>query len=128
MGMFDTVYAALDCPFCGRKYRYTPISYEQAEREIKKTKQEQIASRQKFLQSKKRSLQLQEIWARQDGYDDIEVWIDQLDTPDHIEAYRARPSLGLAEIQTKEFENTMAEYTIGDKVFWSLLHSRVVSL
>ena len=39
MGMFDTVYAALDCPFCGREYRYTPLSYEQAEQEIKKTKQ-----------------------------------------------------------------------------------------
>ena len=116
MGMFDTVYAALDCPFCGRKYRYKPLSYEQAEQEIKKTKQDQIESRQKFMQGKKQSLQLQEVWARQDGFDDIDTWIDQLDAPDHIEAYRTRPTLGLAEIQTKEFENTMAEYYIGDKV------------
>ena len=55
MGMFDTVYAALDCAFCGRKYRYTPLSYEQAEREIRKTKREQIESRQKFLSSSYRS-------------------------------------------------------------------------
>ena len=116
MGMFDTVNAALDCPFCGRKYRYTPLSYEQAEREIKKTKQDQIEARQKFLQDKKQSLQLQEIWARQDGYDDIDAWIDQLDAPDHIEAFRTRPSLGMAEIQTKEFENVMAEYYLGDEI------------
>lgn len=116
MGMFDTVYAALDCPFCGREYRYTPLSYEQAEQEIKETKQGQIETRQKFLQGEKPSLQLQEVWARQDGFDEIDTWIDQLDAPDHIEAYRSRPSLGLAEIQTKEFENTMAEYYIGDKV------------
>ena len=116
MGMFDTVYAALDCPFCGRKYRYKPLSYEQAEQEIKKTKQDQIVSRQKFLQGKKQPLQLQEVWARQDGFDDIDTWIDQLDTPDHIEAYRTRPSLGLAEIQIKEFENIMEEYYIGDEV------------
>jgi hypothetical protein len=38
MGMFDTVYAALDCPFCGRTYRHTPLSHEQAAEEIKKYK------------------------------------------------------------------------------------------
>jgi hypothetical protein len=27
MGMFDTVYAELDCPFCGRQYRYSPMSW-----------------------------------------------------------------------------------------------------
>jgi uncharacterized Zn-finger protein len=116
MGMFDTVYAALDCPFCGRKYRYTPLSYEQAECEIKKTKQDQIETRRKFLQGKKQPLQLQEIWARQDGFEDIDTWIDQLDAPDHIEAFRTRPSLGMAEIQTKEFENVMAKYYIGDEI------------
>ena len=116
MGMFDTVYAALNCPFCGKEYCYTPLSLEQAEREIKKTKQDQIEARQKFLQGEKQSLQLQEIWARQDGYDDIDAWIDQLDAPEHIEAYRTRPSLGLAEIQTKEFESVLEEFYIDDEV------------
>ena len=116
MGMFDTVYAALECPFCGRKYHYTPLSYEQAEQEIKKTKQDQIEARQKFLKGKKQSLQLQEIWSRQDGFEDVDAWIDQLDAPVHIEVHRTRPSLGMAEIQIKEFENIMEEYYIGDDV------------
>ena len=56
------------------------------------------------------------MWARQDGFDDIDAWIAQLDSPEKIEAYRTNKTLGLAEIQTKEFENTMTSFFIGDEV------------
>ncbi len=103
MGMYDTVYAELDCPFCGRQYRYSPMSWEDAEREVKHNKEWQIESRQKFLRGEK-AFYLQDSWAKRDGFDDIDTWIGQLDTPDKIEAYRTERSLGLAEIPTKEFE------------------------
>lgn len=44
MGMYDTVYAELDCPFCGRKYRHSPMSWEDAEREAKRHKEWEIWS------------------------------------------------------------------------------------
>jgi len=116
MGMFDTVYVALECPFCGREFLYTPLSYKQAEQEIKKTKQDQIEMRQKFLQGKKQALQLQEIWVRQDGFDDVEVWIDQLDAPARIKAHWTHPSLGITAIQIKEFKSILEEYYIGDEI------------
>ena len=103
MGMYDTVYAELDCPFCGRQYRYSPVSWEDAEREVKRHKEWQIKSREKFLRGEK-AFYLQDFWAKRDGFDDIDVWIEQLNTPDKIEAYRTARALGLAEIQTKEFE------------------------
>jgi hypothetical protein len=115
MGMYDTVYAQLDCPFCGRQYRYSPMSWEEAKREIKRHKQWQIESRQAFLRGEKR-FYLQDFWAKRDGFDDIDTWIDQLDTPDKIEAQRIERSLGLAEIQTKEFECVLETFYVGDEV------------
>ena len=79
--MYDTVYAELDCPFCGRQYRHTPLTQEQAEKEIRKYKQRQIETRQDFLRDEKK-FYLQEFWAKRDGFDNIEAWIEQL--------YRAR--------------------------------------
>lgn len=115
MGMFDTVYAELDCPFCGRQYRHTPLTQEQSEKEVREYKQRQIESRQAFLRGDKR-FYLQDFWATQEGFDDIDAWIEQLDTPDKIEAHRTRRSLGLAEIQTMQFENVMREFHVGDEV------------
>jgi len=115
MGMFDTVYAELDCPFCGRQYRYSPMSWEEAEREVRQHKQWQVESRRDFLRGEKR-FYLQDFWAKQDGFDDVDAWIAQLDAPDKIEAHRTRRHLGLAEIQTKEFENVLEEFYVGDEV------------
>ena len=39
-----------------------------------------------------------------------------LDTPDRIEAHRTECSLGLAEIQTKQFENLLDGFYLGDEV------------
>ena len=116
MGMFDTVYAALDCPFCGRAYRHTPLSHEQAARELREHKQHQLKTRQQFLQDGEKRLDLQDFWARQAGFEDVDAWIEQLDSPGNIEAHRTRRHLGLAEIQTKEFDNILAEYYVGDEV------------
>lgn len=115
MGMFDTVYAELDCPFCGRQYRHSPMSWEAAERDIRRHKQLQIESRQSFLGGEKR-FHLQDYWAKRDGFDNIDAWIEQLDTPDRIEAYRTSRHLGLAEIQTKQFENVMDTFYVGDEI------------
>ena len=115
MGMYDTVYAELDCPFCGRKYRHSPMSWEDAEREAKRHKEWEIKSRQKFLRGEK-AFYLQDFWAKRDGFDDIDVWIAQLDSPDKIEAQRTARSLGLAKIQTKEFECVMETFYVGDEV------------
>lgn len=113
--MFDTVYAELDCPFCGRQYRHDPLTYEQAEKEVRESKQRQIQSRQDYLRGERR-FYLQDFWAKRDGFDDIDAWIEQLDTPDKIEAHRVEPSRGLAEIQTKQFENVMDNFFVGDEV------------
>jgi hypothetical protein len=116
MGMFDTIYAELDCPFCGRQYRHSPMSWEKAEREVKDHKQREIKSRQRHLHGEKEFPYMQDHWAKRDGFDDIDAWIEQLDTPDKIETRRTRRHLGLAEIQTKQFENVLAEFFVGDEV------------
>ena len=67
MGMYDTVYAELDCPFCGRQYRYSPMSWEDAEREVKRHKEWQIKSREKFLRGEK-AFYLQDFWAKRITY------------------------------------------------------------
>ena len=115
MGMYDTVYVELDCPFWGRQYRYSPMSWADAEREVKGHKQWRIESGQRLLRGEK-TLYLQDFWAKRDGFDDIDAWIAQLDTPDKIEAHRTQRSLGLAQIQTKEFENLLEEFYVGDEV------------
>ena len=115
MGMFDTIHAELDCPFCSRQYHHTPLTHEQAEQEVKDYKQRQIQSRQEYLRGE-RKFYLQDFWARRDGFEDIDAWIEQLDTLDMIEAHRTERTLGLAEIQTKEFENVMDHFFVGDEV------------
>lgn len=116
MGMFDTIYAELDCPFCGRKYRHTPLTQEQAENEVREYKQRQIESRRRHLQNENEFLYMQDHWAKQDGFDDIDAWIEQLDTSDKIEERRTHRQLGLAEIQTKEFDNVLEDFYVGDEV------------
>jgi hypothetical protein len=116
MGMYDTVYAELDCPFCGRQYRYIPLTQSEAVKEIQEYKQLQMEARLRHLHNKKEVLYLQDYWAKRDGFDEIDAWIEQLDTSKNIEEYRTRRNLGLAEIQTKEFENLFEEFYVGDEV------------
>lgn len=117
MGVYDTVYAELDCPFCGRNYRYTPMSWEEAERRAKENKQRQHRYQQKS-QTGEQSLMssLQSLWASMDGFEDVDAWISQLDSDENIEAQRTSPHLGLAEIQTKAFECLLEEFYVGDQV------------
>ena len=117
MGVYDTVYAELDCPFCGRKYRYTPMRWGKAERKARENKQCQLKYYQKS-QTGKRPLMssLQSLWARMDGFEDVDEWISQLDSDENIEAQRTSPHLGLAEIQTKAFECLLEKYYVGDQV------------
>ena len=116
MGMFDTVYAELDCPFCGKPYRHSPLSQTQAARELKEHKQWHLVAREKFLQGEKPAFYMEDFWAKQAGFEDVDAWIGQLDSPANIEAHRTRRFLGLAEIQTKEFDNVLTEYYVGDEV------------
>jgi len=115
MGMFDTIYAELDCPYCGKEYHYSPMTLEQAEKEIAEHKQFQLDRRKEFLKGNTK-FYFQDMWARQAGFDDVDAWIAQTDTPEKIEAYRTNKTLGLAEIQTKEFENTLESFFLGDEV------------
>jgi len=117
MGMYDTIYAELDCPFCGKQYRYSPMTWEEAEQMILDHKQSQLEYRGEEQRDERPLLSiLQPAWARQDGFDDVDAWIKQLDMPENIEAYRTRKHLGLAEIQTKAFERAMQEYYVSDEL------------
>lgn len=53
MGMFDIIYTELDCPFCGKQYRYSPLTSQQATQELRERKQWQIDTRKKYLRSEK---------------------------------------------------------------------------
>jgi len=126
MGMFDTIYAELDCPFCGQQYRHTPLSGEQAKRECEEWKERELKHTQpsenrwdEFFQH------TQAMRAGADGYtvregeyeqEDILAWIKQLDSPENIERWRTRKELGLAEIQTKAFDSILGMYFVDDVV------------
>lgn len=126
MGMFDTIYAELDCPFCGWQYRHTPLSWEQAKRECEEWKERELKHTQpsenrwdEFFRH------TQAMRARANGYtvregayerEDILAWIEQLDSPENIERWRTRKELGLAAIQTEAFDSILRMYFIGDEV------------
>jgi DNA-binding XRE family transcriptional regulator len=126
MGMFDTIYAELVCPFCGRQYRHTPLSWEQAKRECEEWKKTEL----KHTQSPDNPWDelfrhTQAIRARADDFtlregeheqEDILAWIEQLDSPVNIERWRMRKELGLAEIQTKAFDSILEMFFVGDEV------------
>jgi len=116
MGMFDTIYAELDCPFCGNSFRYSPLTWDEAKAEIERKKQSHLQIREKALRKENVHFQFLEMWAEQDGFSDVDAWIEQLDSPEHIEAHRTHKYLGLASMQTKAFESVMAEYYVGDEM------------
>jgi hypothetical protein len=130
MGMFDTVYAELDCPFCGRQYRHTPLSWEQAMQECKEIKERELEHTRSLDHPFDEFLRHTQVFrARADGFvirekeheqEDIDAWIEQLDSPESIERWRGRKELGLAKIQTKAFECLLEIYFIGDEVpaYW----------
>lgn len=139
MGMFDTIYAELICPFCGRQYRHTPLSWEQAKRECEEWKEREL----KHMQPPDNPWDelfrhTQAIRARADGFtlregeheqEDILAWIEQLDSPVNIERWRMRKEFGLAEIQTKAFDSILEMYFVGDEVpaHWGIISLRKVS-
>jgi DNA-binding XRE family transcriptional regulator len=126
MGMFDTIYAELICPFCGRQYRHTPLSWEQTKRECEERKEGELKyARPPDNPWDELFRHTQAMRARADGYTvrdgeheqgDILEWIEQLDSPENIERWRTRKELGLAEIQTKAFDSILGIYFVGDEV------------
>ena len=124
--MYDTIYAELDCPFCGRQYRHTPLTWEQARSECQEHKERE----QQYMQRSENPLdellrRTQAFRARSSGFvlregehegEATQAWIDQLDFPENIERWRTRKELGLAEIQTKAFESIMNTYFVGDEI------------
>jgi DNA-binding XRE family transcriptional regulator len=126
MGMYDTIYAELVCPFCGRQYRHTPLSWEQAKRECEERKEGEL----KYSQPPDNPWDelfrhTQAMRARADGFalregeyerENILEWIEQLDSPENIEHWRTRKELGLADIQTKAFDSILETYFVGDEV------------
>ena len=130
MGMFDTIYAELICPFCGRQYRHTPLSLEQAKRECEEHKERELNHTQPSDNPWDEIFRHTQVFrARADGFtlregelerEDIVTWIEQLDSPENIERLRTRKELGLAEIQTKAFDSILGMYFVGDEVpaYW----------
>jgi hypothetical protein len=116
MGMFDTIYAELDCPFCGKQFRYTPMTWEEAKKEVVAAKHWKLEQREKEQSGENLRSKFLEMWAKQAGFSDVDVWLAQLDAPESIEAYRTRKYLGLASMQTKAFESVMAQYYVGDEL------------
>lgn len=126
MGMFDTIYAELVCPFCGRLYRHTPLSWEQAKRECEEHKERELKHTQPSDNPWDEIFRHTQVFrARADGFtlregelerEDILIWIEQLDSLENIERWRTRKELGLAEIQTKAFDNILEMYFVGDEV------------
>jgi hypothetical protein len=116
MSMNDTVFAELDCPFCGKQYRHHTMTWEEAESELKHSKQFQLELRQQILRGEKIPLVSQELWASLDDFSDVDLWIAQIDSSENIEAYRMQPQLGLAEIPTQEFDCLDLEFYIGSDV------------
>jgi DNA-binding XRE family transcriptional regulator len=126
MGMFDTIYVELDCPFCSRQYRHTPLSWEQAKRDCENRKEVELKHTQPPDNPWDELFRhTQAMRARADGYsvregkyeqEDILAWIEQLDSPENIERWCTRKELGLAEIQTKAFDSILETYFVGDEV------------
>jgi hypothetical protein len=126
MGMFDTIYAELVCPFCGRQYRHTPLSWEQAKRECEERKEGELKHTQPpdnpwdelFRHTQAFRARADGFTVREGAYEreDILAWIEQLDSPENIERWRTRKELGLAEIQTKAFDSILETYFVGDEL------------
>lgn len=126
MGMFDTIYAELICPFCGRQYRHTPLSWEQAKRECEEWKERELKHTQPsenrwdefFRHTQAMRARAEGFPVREGEYEreDILSWVEQLDSPENIEHWRTRKELGLAEIQTKAFDSVLEMYFVGDEV------------
>jgi DNA-binding XRE family transcriptional regulator len=126
MGMFDTINAELICTFCGRQYRHTPLSWEQAKSECEEHKERELKHTQPSDNPWDELFRhTQAMRARADGFtlregkheqEDILTWIEQLDSPENIERWRTRKELGLAEIQTKAFDSILGIYFVGDEV------------
>jgi len=76
MSMYDTVYAEMECPFCGQEYRYTPMSWNEAEQKARDNKRWQLKIRQKN-QREEISLMssMQSLWASMSGFKDVDAWI-----------------------------------------------------
>jgi uncharacterized protein (DUF433 family) len=122
MGMFDTIYAELVCPFCGWQYRHTPLSWEQAKRECEERKEGELKYAQPPDNPWDQLIRhTQALQARADGYtveegkheqEDILAWNEQLDSPKNIERWRTCKELGLAEIQTEAFDSILGIYPV----------------
>jgi hypothetical protein len=120
MGYYDTIFAELDCPFCGKQYRHTPVTREKAEKLAKQNKQKKIDLLQDHKKSYTCNYNVQELWADDEGYSDVELWIAQLDSSENIEKCRTFPSLGLAEIPIEEWGGKLKAYYVGDRInqYW----------
>ncbi len=118
--MFDTIYADLDCPFCGRQFRHMPLSWEQAQQDCRERKERELKHMRTSYHPFDDVFQHIQIFrARADGFtiregeheqEDILIWIEQLDSPENIERWRTRKELGLAAIQTKAFDSALVMY------------------
>lgn len=125
-GMFDTIYSELVCPFCGRQYRHTPLSWEQAKRDCENRKEVELKHTQPsdnpwdelFRHTQAMRARADDFTLREGEleWEDILTWIEKLDSPENIERWRTRKELGLAEIQTKAFDSILGMYFVSDVV------------
>ena len=120
MRLYDTVYAELDCPFCGKQYRHTPMTREKAEKLVKQNKQNHLDLLHDHKKYSTNYPCVQKYLAEKDGFLDVELWISQLDSAKNIQKCRTLPILGLVEIPTRELCGEMKVYLVGDKInqYW----------
>ncbi len=110
MGMFDTVYTELTCPFCGHEYKYSPPSYENAKATLdsyrKRLEQDAKEPRSKFSDF--------QFFGKTPA--EIQLQIEASNSDGAIQEHVHRKDWGLAEVQTKDWECSLESYFVGDLV------------
>ena len=116
MEKYDTVYAELDCPFCGKQYRYTPMTWKEAEREVKASKQNFYTARQIFVPSNSNLQIIKGLYEKKNDVADMDAWIESYDSSLNIEAYRTQRYHGLAEIRIYDPDSSGWICYLGEKL------------
>ncbi len=110
MGMFDSVYTELTCPFCGYQYKYTPPSYAEAKKSLDKY-HDNLVKDAKEPRSKWSDFQF---FGK--SPDEIKVLIEHSNSDEAIQKYIDGKYWGLAEVQTKDWECSLESFFVGDLV------------
>lgn len=109
MGMFDSCYFELTCPFCGYEYKYSPPTYDKAKADLDKWRvdaEDDYTNTTKSPFNKWRFLGM--------SPEEVKIYLENMNSDEAVRKYISGKQWGLCEVQTKEFESTLANYFIGD--------------